>query len=366
MAVRVRKLARQLGRSPADVLRLLHALGYTRYRSAEDMVSDAVARRAAAAVRQGVSARPVQPRAARVREPARSAPPAGEDLMARLVPGVVPYAGRERHRAPPRELPGADRESRSDEPGPGEASEASEEDHRALQAALDTVRAERDALRALVDELERGTEALQREVDALRAARDAGGDALVDVLRARGLVGRDEQVSALAGLLAVRALDPAWLRVGDRAALERALAERLVLFGGEVPERLTGKAGVSVAMDRADLPAARALDLRLERAGELLMLHGLRRVRAAGVPPAWHRWLIEGIDPRISVDLVPGGPRDGERARSDAAGVDVLWLWDVHGDEDAERAWSEAAVVARGPARPDAALDALIGALEAR
>ena len=46
MAIRVRKLAKELGRSAGEVLGLLHHLGFRRYTKPDDMVNDAIASKA--------------------------------------------------------------------------------------------------------------------------------------------------------------------------------------------------------------------------------------------------------------------------------------------------------------------------------
>ena len=45
MAIRVRKLAKELNRSPTEVLGVLHAIGFTRFRNVNDMLSDQIVSR---------------------------------------------------------------------------------------------------------------------------------------------------------------------------------------------------------------------------------------------------------------------------------------------------------------------------------
>jgi hypothetical protein len=85
MGVRVRKLAKQLSSTPGEVLGLLHALGFARYRTPEDMVSDAVVRQVRDAQQSGVRAIPV---AVPIRAPMQEPSAAPADLMSQLVPGV--------------------------------------------------------------------------------------------------------------------------------------------------------------------------------------------------------------------------------------------------------------------------------------
>lgn len=123
MAVRIRKLARELNRTPAEIIGVLHAIGIQRYRSADDMLPAPAEARLRTGIRTGVAPvyveldGPPEPEpvpAAPVRlsppvampspvaaAPAASAvsagPPSGlggDDLMARLVPGVVRQSAR--------------------------------------------------------------------------------------------------------------------------------------------------------------------------------------------------------------------------------------------------------------------------------
>jgi hypothetical protein len=86
MSIRVRKLAKQMGRTPEQVLGLLLAIGNNRYRNADDMLPDEVVARLHRAEKEGTKALPVAPLPA---PPPPAAGPAKADLMSRLVPGVV-------------------------------------------------------------------------------------------------------------------------------------------------------------------------------------------------------------------------------------------------------------------------------------
>ena len=91
MAVRVRKLAKDLQRTPAAVVGMLHALGQSRYRSADDMIPAALEESVWRAFSRGlrpvevvlVDAPPGRPQAAEL-----APKPPEDDLMSRLVPGV--------------------------------------------------------------------------------------------------------------------------------------------------------------------------------------------------------------------------------------------------------------------------------------
>ena len=164
MAVRVRKLAKELDQSPWHVLGLLQAIGFERYRSPDDMLPDVTVDKLRRAIKDGVKALPVAP----VEEP--SPPPrvaqgaAPGDLMAKLVPGVV------RPGAPP---PASTRPAvrRATHPPPeAKAADAAarrlDADRQALDTDVRSAQAEREAVAAD----RRAVEAERQALVALRAA----------------------------------------------------------------------------------------------------------------------------------------------------------------------------------------------------
>ncbi|MBN2799539.1 MAG: hypothetical protein JXX28_10365 [Deltaproteobacteria bacterium] len=100
MAVRVRKLARELQHTPGEVLGILHAIGIERYRSPEDMLPTAMADKVRVASRRGVKPVKIAPLAVPAQARQVEAPPQEVDVMAQLVPGVQRH-GREPHRPRP-------------------------------------------------------------------------------------------------------------------------------------------------------------------------------------------------------------------------------------------------------------------------
>lgn len=385
MAVRVRKLARQLGRTPAEVIGLLHAIGFTRYNSPEDMVADPVAGKARTAARQGV--RPVPVQLESVRKPESGAEKAGgrgNDLMASLIPGVERLDGSKtaapKRPAPPKPAP------TSAKPAPPVEQTSLDEIVR-LRADLDAARAARDKAEAALLEAEAARDEALAERDAARTARDEAlaeadrarvavaeappevpaervEDGLDALFEGRGLRGRDEHARALEALVAARRIEASGLVARDPAEVALLLSERVLLFDGDVPGQLSGVVGVGVSPDRADLPGAAQLGRRVERVSELLMLNGWKQIRAVGVPPRWHGYLKHQLDARVDLHLVPGGPRDAARARQDVQGVDVVWLWGVVGDEGAREAWAQAPLLVEAPDDLGKALEALVQGLE--
>ena len=88
MGVRIRKLAREVNRSPWDVLGVLHALGYRRYKSPDDMLSGPALARLRNGLRDGVAPVPVPGRREASGTSERVAK-ASSDLMSQVIPGVV-------------------------------------------------------------------------------------------------------------------------------------------------------------------------------------------------------------------------------------------------------------------------------------
>jgi hypothetical protein len=171
---------------------------------------------------------------------------------------------------------------------------------------------------------------------------------LQDVLEARGLRGSDEFERALVSLAMGRHLrDVLWtIRLDPEEDLTRVLDERMVLVGGPVPTGL-GKslAVVEVAPERAELPAAAALERHLKELGERLLLNGLRRLTLIGGRPTWQRLLRERLDPRIEVRCIPGSMRTAHLAEADVVRTDAVVLWDVEMSAEARAVYASSRAV---------------------
>lgn len=351
MSVRVRKLARELDRSPEDVLWLLSEhLSVTRYGSPEDMLPDDVA----AQVRR--AARSVAPRAFPLpeRPPARPpAPSAGGDWMAELVPGVVPTGAKAAPRAAPRSKAPPAR-SAAPPSTPTLADERRDDVRTALadeRQRLEAARAELEVARgALVAERqawEGARAALADERAALEAEATAAAGrqfarSLAGFLEERGLRGVDEHGRALSALAAAGHLAKlaAHLTPSQPEEVRRILRERLTLGSGPVPESVG--AVVQVSADRADLRAGAELDRVLGRLSERWLLEGRRRVTWLGVPTRFHALLRERIDPRVELTFRPGGPRTGPQAREEVGGADLVLAWNTEPDAAARAVWDAA------------------------
>jgi hypothetical protein len=353
MAVRVRKLAKEMNQPPGDVLGVLHALGFEKYRSLEDMIPDPMAEKVKRAWRDGVKPVPVALEAAPApkRDVASTIEPRRDDLMARLVPGVT----RGIHTPP---------EAKSRRPVPkarteelGRSLEEAVAPDAVVEAERETLRLEREDAARLRQTLEEATQSLRQaeervaierreladERASLETRRREGQDlpALLDLLQARGLRGSDETERAFSALASARLLGELLprLRVDDPVAVGHFLKEKLILVGGSPPEG-SSVAGVTVSPERADIPDAHDLQKHLARVSELLLLHGLRRLSIVGGRAVGHR-MLRGLDSRIEVRLVPAS---GSRTRADAEGdvsrTDALVLWGVSADADARQVYA--------------------------
>lgn len=348
VAVRVRKLARELDRSPEDVLLLLKDLGYERFRSSDDMISEVVADQLRKLARK-TPPRAVLPKRPVPQQVTTQRSGDDTDFMAQVVPGVVRKFVRPASAMQELAPAGASAATSSATAAPvtsGRATsgkapveplvdpewEALETERAGIEAEREALEAERTALASAREafEAERAAFLAEREGDGAQQAAGPQGDlgpSLLALLEERGLRGVDEAERAMASLAAGHALGRhlANLLSTDPKGLRRVLSERLVLFGGAVPEGVTVPA-VTVSEDRADLPGAERLHRTLDRLGETLMLNGYRRVMVVGVPPRWHTVLRDGVDPRVDLTFRASAPRD---AFDDVSRVDLVVGWNV-------------------------------------
>jgi hypothetical protein len=379
MAVRIRKLARELDRTPTELIGVLHALGFQRYRSADDMLP----KNAVAKLRKGLAAgvRPVQvdvreasaPRESDLERLAR-----GDDLMSQLVPGVVHKDTPRRatpsvHTPPPRRPPSPPRASSSSaarpappppraQPAPVPASS------RATEVAMQTLESQRRLLasekavvanerseleqeRARMDAREAALEAESAALTELRAALEAERAALAverdtvaqrrsassavslqALLEDRGLRGADEFERAVTALAEARLLrDVLWtVRLDPPDAMERVLKDKLLLGAGQPhAEAARGAAWVTVSPARSEVPDPAQLDRTLTALGERWMLYGFKRVRIVGGVARWHRVVRAGVDARIELIQQVVSTRGELAARADVADADLVILWNV-------------------------------------
>jgi hypothetical protein len=383
MAIRVRKLAKELNRSPADVIGLLIAIGFPRYRTSEDMVPDELIDRLKRAIRDGV-----KPAAVQLQESERPQPlptrAARPDLMSQLVPGVVPVGRPSKPRAehavlaakpltaPPK--PAAPDPASPAAPDTAAAIAALEAARGALTAEVETLQAERAALaaeRARISEQRAALDhALTVARDATPQAPAADGVTLHDLLIRRGLRGRDEFERAIAALASQRMCGDllTMLIASDVPAVELILRERLVFAQSETSPVPTGVAAVIVGAERAEATDAVDLQRTLVKLGERLLLHGLRRVAVIGGRPSLHKQLREGVDGRIELRFSPPTVRARSDAEADVQRTDLVVLWAVAAAPEAREIYasSRAIVVEVTPldltafvSRVEAALDAV-------
>ena len=363
MGIRVRKLARELRTSPEGVLSLLQQLGYERYRSPEDMVSDVVA----AKLR---SASPSSREPPRAPDPARPPPPGpgkppgapSGDVMASLVPGVVRTEAR-------RSAPGPTYHELATERLAAERQQLAAErqqlaaERQQLAAEQQQLATEQQRLAAERQQLATEQQRLATEQQRLAAERQqlvaerqpqaggahgpaepvgacapgqgppgpaepggstesvgasGGARPLLELFHERGLRGIDEAERALGVLATTRSLGRILegVQVVQPEGFARILRDRLVLVGGALPDTLDLPA-VIVSADRGDLPGGDDLARRCRAVGEQLMLLGLTRVVLLGIAPRWHALLRAGIDARVHL-MFRSSAGDLTRGEADA------------------------------------------------
>ncbi|MCO4744105.1 MAG: hypothetical protein KC912_04915 [Proteobacteria bacterium] len=332
MALRVVKLAREVELSPAEVLGLLHAVGYVRYKSANDMIGDAAIRRVRQAIRDGVQ--PVHLEVAAPKPKAVSQPVASSsDFMASLVPGVIrtgetvpvakPRGGEPRRTAAPAPAPAV---AATPAPAPVPAAAvpvANADEVNALQARIASLESELNTLRARVADL-------------------AQPPPLTRVLEERGLRGRDELERVLGGLaqrrLLLDAIGAATLVDGGRLA--ELLRRRVLLVDGAAPQGVPESfVPVAVSPERAELPRPSQIDAMGAKIGEMLMLHGRRSIAIFGGDPLHLHLLSAALDSRVHLVRGSTDGLEGERA--------VIVHWNEPISEASQRLKGEGAVVVR-------------------
>jgi len=329
MAIRVRKLARELHRSPDDVLRLLHELGYIRFRNPADMVGDPIA----AKVRKKAADAPVLAPTRPIPGHARPKRPTG--LMEQLVPGVVKKAADHRLQAMPQASSGTEARPTVDTSNAARAElqkglardrAALDQDRTSLERALNALAEAEQALatdRAQLEADKAAFEAVRSAQEEARAPAEVGlGDAPTDgcvpietLLAERGLTGSDEAERAIGALASARRLGPLLraLVVADPEAFQRVLQHELVLVGGVPADALAAVATVSVSPERAEIPGASDVERLLDRIGELLLLNGVRRLTIVGLRPRLHPLLKARIDGRIDLSFRASSPKEAAR-----------------------------------------------------
>ncbi|MEZ4316047.1 MAG: hypothetical protein R3F61_01015 [Myxococcota bacterium] len=336
MAIRVRKLARELQASPVDLLGILKTLGFDRFKSPEDMLSGPVEEKLRTAVRQGVRPARITP------ERVKKAPDAPiEAAPAGILPGVVPKARDERFDTlpAPSATPARPRPSRPEPPvrSPDPVAPALPDPAvLAVQAALEAERAVVAAERRAI-EAERAVLAADRTAWEAQKRTPTEATTLSQVLQERGLIGADEAERAIRALAESRRVAEMlpFLTVSDPAGLLRWLQDVLVLVDGPPPEALGSEALVSVAPERAEIPGAAVWRRLVQGLSEKLLLNGARRVLVVGGPIRAHRLLRQGLDARIDVRFRPGSRVVAPDAEADVTRTDAVALWGVAEDADA-------------------------------
>lgn len=360
MAIRVRKLARRLGKTPAEVLGVLRAIGIDRYRSPEDMLSSTIEQKIVRALKSGVRPVSVEPQAVRRNRPEPETRAEG------FMPGVTPVSRDPRFEPGPAS-PAADPPPARPQPRaeaelptvPPDEPPAAEPPASRFDPARDLLAAERAALAAEREALAAAREALAAERELLEASRRRAPEAppLAEVLAGRGLKGADESERAIRALAESRRIAEIlpFLRVEDAEGLHRYLRDTLLLVDGKPPEGIRG-AMVAVAPERSEVPGAAEWRRLTNKVSESLMLLGARRVLIVGGPSKMHRLLADAFDPRIEVRFRPTTRVVSVDAEADVSRTDALVLWTVEVEAEAQAIYRDGRTVVTEVARPNVRL----------
>jgi len=338
--VRVKKLARRLGRPLTEVLDTLRSLGLDRYAHPEAVLPGERVGAVEAALAEGVDGasdfdslmaslgvrrldEDRRPPSGRHSSPSsRQRPVSGPQPTRQPAPSQPPpaIAPSERHTVP---LPAL-----SDRGREGDLEQALA----ALRESLAKVRRDLAAQTASRRAAERTTDGLRRSLASLRGdlavseARvgelqqqlesPAGGAASLHALfEARGVRGQDETVAAITALAGSRRLDAVLreLAAPRPKRLAAALQDHLLLHCGQADcHALAGRAVVVVPRDRCEVCGGHGLTGPLERFSDALLLHGWTRVGLQGGKAVLLRLLEEHVDRRIQVTFFGDGSRRPE------------------------------------------------------
>jgi hypothetical protein len=338
MGLRVRKLAKELRRSPSELLGHLQTMGYLKYQSPEDMLADSVVSK----LRRTLPKGNYRPRAE-----LRTGENAGQTgLMGKLVPGVVRLetggqgssASRAKASVPltaraPASTPkalGLEADKALGLEADKALSLAADRaldleaeraalvlDLKKLQSEQSSLAAERANLAAerervakregLLKEQERVLE-VERSAFADRVAEDTSPNPMLfslgQAFEERGLIGVDEFERALGGMASARVLREIvpHLYVQDQEEVGRILRQRLRLVGGEPLHFLESFFGmVSVSDDRAEMDGQKRTRSAVEALSESLLLNGVSTVTLVVECPEVFRCVQEYLDERITL-----------------------------------------------------------------
>ena len=354
MAVRVRKLVKESRRSALEVIGVLHALGFDRYRSLDDMLPDPVVLRVEHAWKQGVRPLALPPdlvvalqRSVSGNLQTEGQGPGlggarGPSVMGKLVPGVSALDSRPTAslRQVAATLPLSGESARPVVGGPVSAAQSATPSAgiQVVESALAQLVAARLQLEASRAQLEEAQTKLEREREALATEREtlAGERRLLAEERAAVVVER----ATLEAERAIMAVERA-ARSDARAALavRGSLGE---LRNSEPREGASGALSTpggtvngAPASPVGEASSARPVELLFAKIGEGLLLNGLRRLVVVGGSPGGQEFLREHLDPRVDIRFLPGSTRGRHDAESDVMRTDIVVLWGCDPDSDA-------------------------------
>ena len=292
MAIRVRKLAKELNRSPTEVLGVLHAIGFTRFRNVNDMLSDQIVSRLKKAIRNHVEPVSIQTASTAVRanqgsEPSHKEQVYSESDLDLTLSQLLGESSVEEEVAPTEQ--------------PVNSTAAVTEKHEALLGEIQRLTLENERLEALfkraIVDLDALKEREEKRIQTMESFTELGS-----VLRDRGL---ESERELGAGIQAIAHLKPVeqWLShlyVKEGAGFSDWVAEKVCLVSSDSPSLVAdGFAPVVVPIDRAEQLGDAALQQAVHELSELFLLFGLRRVLIIGDMELYSRPLRQHMDARI-------------------------------------------------------------------
>ena len=358
MATRVKKLAKELGRTPEEILGMLHALGFPRYRSVDDQLPKAMVERVKGGWRKGVV--PVafvlgeQQVSSSKRAEKKTATQEAGDWMQSALPGVKPLdaeseiqGGAKRSKPPSAKKAGAVK-SATLKPDPSNVEPKVFERHKKQSEAIiahltqRVEQLEREALESSAkrQELEAANTGLLTALNGLRGRRPG----LIEVCARRGITGTEQIAETLAGLIQkglVGDLLPL-LRVDNEEHWVRHLHRHVLLLPQGKGAIQTELVQVQVDPAKADLTDPRETVRLVQRLSGQMLLFGVKSVVVVGPGDGLGRLVEELMDRRIQWHHFVLTEGTEKQVLDMAKRVDALLVWNTRVSRDIVKTYRSA------------------------
>ena len=321
MAIRVKKLAKELNQSPTEVLGVLHAIGFTRFRSVNDMLSDQIVTRLKKAIRNSVAPMPLKSIPQATAEKQEHRPKSSQVYTeSDLDLDLHAFVGDVQPNVSPSPPP---RPRTTPEPVDNALFEMTD---RVRVLEEENTRLELMFKRAIV------------ELDEMKARQRQEQELSISyvpmslLLKQRGLESDREMSAAIQAIAKLKPTEQ-WLsrlHVADADSFSEWIGEKLRLVSSESPLMAAeGFAPVVVAIDRAEQMGDAAIQQAVQELSELFLLFGLRRVLLVGDVETYAKPLRQHMDSRIQLQIETERTRNAAEAERDVRRQDAIVLWNV-------------------------------------